>query len=423
MEILLLGLNHRTASVELRERLAIPDPVEGLNALKELPSIQEGLVLSTCNRVEMLVTTEDVERAIEEIISEWSRKSGVEQDNFKGHLYVYRNIDAVTHIFRVASSLDSLVIGEPQILGQLKDAFRKASDARLSGPIINRLLHKAFSVAKRVRTETGIASKAVSISYAAVELAKKIFGDLKGKKALLIGAGEMAELAAEHLLTHGIEEIIVANRTFKTAFLLAERFNGRAIGLGELRLGLLEADIVISSTGSTEPIIDKKMIKRLMRNRKNRPLFFIDIAVPRDIDPKVHTIDNVYLYDIDDLEVVVQKNLEKRQEEASKAERIIEEETIKFEQWLKTLSIVPIIVSLRERLKKIGEKELKRTIKNLKGISPEDEHFLEIMVDSLINKILHHPITYLKKSSQHGSNIETLEVINRLFNLDGRMDD
>jgi glutamyl-tRNA reductase len=311
-----------------------------------------------------------------------------------------------------------MVVGESQILGQIKQAYRDAVEAKTSGVILNRLLHKSFSVAKRVRTETQIGSSAVSISYAAVKLAKKIFHDLQGKKAMLVGAGEMAELAAEHLLSQGVDEIIVANRTLDRALALARRFNGNTVSLEELSQELKRVDIIISSTGSSEPIISFQDVRKQMRARRNRPLFLIDIAVPRDIDPEVNRIDNVYLYNIDDLQGIVEMNQAERLQEATRAEHIIAAEALKFEDWLRTLEVVPTIVSLRRKAEEIRRAEIRRTLGQLDSLPPEQIDALQVLTQSIVNKVLHDPILFLKRTSSRTQKDVYLDVARRLFSLD-----
>jgi glutamyl-tRNA reductase len=336
----------------------------------------------------------------------------------KPYLYTYIDQEAVKHLFRVACSLDSMVVGEPQILGQIKQAYRQATEAKTSGVILNKLLHKSFSVAKRVRTETRIGSSAVSVSYSAVELAKKIFQKLDGKTALLIGAGEMAELAAEHLLTNGVEGIVVANRTLERAMTLARRFNGTTVAWEELAEELHRVDIIISSTGSTEPILNAEQVKQRMRARRNRPLFFIDIAVPRDIDPAVNSIDNVYLYNIDDLQGIVDMNRAERVKEAARAEHIIAAEALKFDGWLRTLEVVPTIVSLREKAEEIREAEVHKTIGQLDSLSKEEIEAIEVLTQSVVKKLLHDPILFLKRTSKRTRKDLYLDVARKLFQLD-----
>ncbi len=421
--LLLVGLNHRTAPVEVRERFALEKKgTHPLDILRqELPQASEAYFLSTCNRVEFLLVTEEVEETLAGLKDLLARETGLPRSRFEPHLYVLRDREAVRHLFRVAAGLDSMVLGEPQILGQVKEAYREAARRRTTGPILNRLLHRTFSVAKRVRTETGIGSYAVSVSYAAVELAKKIFGSLRGKKALLVGAGEMAELAAQHLLSAGVEKMLVANRTFSRAVELAERFRGEAYSLEELPECLLEADIVISSTGAPGYVITRETVKPLLRKRRLRPLFFIDIAVPRDIEPAVNELENVYVFDIDDLKQVVEENLGRRRKEARRADRIIEEEVLKFERWLRELEVYPTIKALREKAEEIRRRELARTLPRLRNLSPEDKEALEVMTEAIVNKILHAPILYLKMG-YHRMGREAITTVRRVFDLDGDLE-
>ncbi|MBP1725593.1 MAG: glutamyl-tRNA reductase, partial [Deltaproteobacteria bacterium] len=336
----------------------------------------------------------------------------------KPYLYTYIDQEAVKHLFRVTCSLDSMVVGEPQILGQIKQAYRQAVEARTSGVILNRLLHKAFSVAKQVRTETRIGRSAVSISYAAVELAKKIFNELTGKVVLLIGAGEMAELAAEHLLNNSVDRIIVANRTLERAMALAKRFRGTSVPLDEVAEELSRADIIISSTGSPDPILTADEVKRRMRSRRNRPLFFIDIAVPRDIEPAVNRIENVYLYNIDDLQGIVDLNRADRLREAGRAEHIITAEALKFESWLRTLEVVPTIVSLREKAEQIRQGELKKTFGPLDPLPDDLARSLQVVTQSIVSKVLHDPILFLKRTSSKARKDLYLDTARKMFNLD-----
>ncbi|WP_456433231.1 glutamyl-tRNA reductase [Thermosulfuriphilus sp.] len=419
-EIAILGLNHRTAPIEVRERLAFAncgdDPLE---LLRRLDGLEEVIFLSTCNRVEVIFTASCPEKATEEIKDLFSSANQISRELFEPHLYFLRGQEAVRHIFRVASSLDSMVLGEPQILGQLKEAYRQAATHRTTGVILNRLMHKTFFVAKRVRTETGIASHAVSISYAAVELARKIFGNLSDKSCLLIGAGEMAELAAQHLLAQGAAGITVANRTFERAVELAQRFRGQPARLEEVADWLLKVDIVISSTGAPGYIITYDQVRGIMRPRRMRPLFFIDIAVPRDIEPEVNKIDNVYVYDIDDLKTVVEENRSQREKEALRAERIIEEEILKFYTWLEGLDVVPTIKSIRAKAEEIRRRELAKTLAHIGNqLSPEQIEAIEILTSSIVNKILHDPIIFLKnRYHQDGSLV--VDMARKLFNLNG----
>jgi glutamyl-tRNA reductase len=419
LNIAVIGLNHKTASVEVRERLTAFLHRKGaaLSSLQGIDRIEESIVLTTCNRVEVLFTSEDPEQPIREVLHYW--KEGVSPSSvfsMEG-IYIYRDEEAVRHLFRVASSLDSMVIGEPQILGQIKEAYREAVEQETTGVVLNRLLHKTFSVAKRVRTETGIASHAVSISFAAVELAKKIFQELAGKKALLIGAGEMAELAAEHLLRNRVQQIIVANRTLERALEVSKRWQGQAISLEEIPAALKEIDIVISSTGAPETIIHYSEVKAIMKQRKQRPLFFIDIAVPRDIDPKINRLDNVFLYDIDDLQGIVAHNMAERRQEAIQAERIVQEECLKFKNWLNGLEVVPTIITLRKKMEDLMEGEYKKAEFSLQGLTAEQRRAVERLTGSIINKVLHDPITFLKESGNNDQEESRIDRIQKIFNL------
>lgn len=421
-EIYLVGLNHKTAGVDIRERFALTDCDPAATGLvSDTGAVSEAMILSTCNRVEFLVVGDSAADIRAKVLRFWADHCGQPQVDLENHTYCHVGDKAVDHLFTVASSLDSMILGEPQILGQLKTAYRKAVENGAARVIVNRLLHKAFSVAKRVRTETAIASSAVSISYAAVELARKIFSDLTNHRALLIGAGEMAELAATHLLSAGVRDITVVNRTQARAVELAKQFNGRSMPFEELHQALLETDIVISSTGSPTAIIRAKDMKEVLRLRRNRPIFFIDIAVPRDIDPDINGLDNVYLYDIDDLKEVVEENLAGRQQEANKAHGIVAEEVGAFMRWRDGLALQPTIVALLDQGERIARKELRKSIKQL-GPDPDPQMVavLERLALSLCHKIYHEPISYLKRRSQEeGSAQRFIHNARRIFNLDG----
>jgi glutamyl-tRNA reductase len=418
--IVLIGLNHKTAPVEIREKFAVVcvDTSGPLMNLGKMRALRESFYLSTCNRMEVLFTTPRLDEGISAVVGLLADIYGQTGAALQPYLYTYIDQDAVKHLYRVACSLDSMVVGEPQILGQIKDAYRQATEAKTSGVILNRLLHKSFSVAKRVRTETRIGSSAVSISYAAVELAKKIFQELQGRIALLIGAGEMAELAAEHLLSNGVERIVVANRTLERALALAKRFNGTTVAWEELVDELGRVDIIISSTGSPEPILTAEQIKKRMRARRNRPLFFIDIAVPRDIDPAANRIDNVYLYNIDDLQGIVELNQGERLKEATRAEHIIAAEALRFDGWLRTLEVVPTIVSLREKAEQVREAEVRKTLSRLESLSDEEVEAIEVLTQSVVKKLLHDPILFLKRTNNRARKDYYLDVARKLFHLD-----
>jgi glutamyl-tRNA reductase len=333
------------------------------------------------------------------------------------------NSQAVEHLFLVAASLDSMIVGEAQILGQLKEAYRHATKIGCSGFILNKLLHKSFSVAKRVRTETRIGAHAVSISYAAVELARKIFGELAGKKVMLVGAGEMAELAAEHLVGQGVTEVVVANRTLQRAVNLARCYNGRAVSLEELLDQLLQVDIIISSTGAPDLILRKEDVRPVMRERRNRPLFFIDIAVPRDLDPAINDLDNVYLYDIDDLHNVVEMNKSERDKEAIKAQRIIAEEKLKFGKWLANMESTPTIIQLRAMVEQQVRSEVEKTMGRFEEMDEPRRQGLEKMVAAITGKVVYPPLHYLK-SDNHCINLpDRIKTVRELYLLDNGPDE
>ncbi len=421
-DIHIFGLNYRTANVEVRECFALKEQETFESCARELgKAVDELMVLSTCNRVEILVVSPVGSGTAQRVVDCWARSSARAAGELAPHIYHHRGLDAVRHLFQVAAGLDSMVLGEPQILGQLKQAYRHAVEQGHARVVVNRLLHKSFSVAKRVRTETGIGTSAVSISYAAVELAKRIFGDMSDKTAMLIGAGEMAELAATHLVGAGVRSIGVVNRTYARAEELAARFKGKAWAFAELTQRLPEVDIVISSTGSPEPIIRARDIKDVLKKRKNRPMFFIDIAVPRDIDPDINSLDNVYLYDIDDLKEVVEENKAQRQTEAEKAREIVGVEADKFGQWLKSLDLQPTIVDLLSRGEELARKELRKTMRRLGPDCPDEvRQAVEVMALTLAHKLYHEPLVFLKRRTQEDDGGERfLDLARRMFNLDG----
>jgi len=420
MNLILAGVNHKTAPVALREKLCslLAGPEKCYPLLLSYPEIQEAFYYSTCNRVEVLCVTEALPEARDRLTAFLGRHPEVPLNTLEQSLYIHQDQEAVRHLFRVAASLDALVLGEPQVLGQVKAAYRQATEVRATGPILNRLLHKTFSVAKRVRSETGIGDHAVSVSYAAVSLGKKIFGDLKGKNVLLIGAGEMAELALEHLRGQQAGRIVVANRTFERGLRLARRFGGEAVTLEELPQQLLTADILLSSTGSGTYLLTREEVKQIMRRRRQRPLFLVDIAVPRDLDPGINELDNVYLYNIDDLKVVVEENRERRKEAAAQAERLVLAETRKFIDWLETLAVYPTIISLKEKAQAICQAELKKTLSHLGHLTPEQIQALEVLTQSIAHKLLHDPIIFLKRNHHKKRGPEELALVRRLFNLD-----
>lgn len=416
-DITLIGINHKTAAVELREALAFTaeETIHALKALTESEDIREAMIFSTCNRMEILFIPAH-ENGTKAMVSFLSEYKNVPTSQFQDALYIYRGSDAIKHLFRVASSLDSMILGEPQILGQVKSAYRSTIATKSSGVIINRLMHKAFSIAKKVRRETGIGDNAVSISYAAIELANKIFSDLSERRVMLLGAGEMAELAVEHLISHGVSKIIVANRTFENAVALAEKFNGQAVKFEERDEQLQDVDIIVSSTGASEYVITATNVKNKMPLRKNRPLFFIDIAVPRDIDPKINKIDNAYLYDIDDLQNIVDDNMDGRKKEAIKGERLVEEAVIKFQRWLSSLDVVPTIVAIREKIEKITDSETEKTLNSL-NLGEVEQEAIKRMARAITSKIMHDPIKFLKNTGNHRDDAFYLNAAREIFNI------
>ena len=419
-KIILIGLNHKTAPIEIRECFAFSDDDAraALTALCAEPSIEEAVILSTCNRVELIMVAAEAAEAVERAKVFLSQTKQVPLDRFDESLYIHNGEAAARHLFRVAASLDSMVLGEPQILGQVKAAYRTATEQKSSGVILNRLLHRTFFIAKRIRTETGIGDHAVSISYAAIELARKIFGSLRKKKVLLIGAGEMAELAVEHLIRNRADSVFVANRTFERGMELAARYKGTAIRFEEIMPHLEQVDIIISSTGSQEYILHPSDIKGIMRHRRNRPLFFIDIAVPRDIDPRINQINNAYVYDIDDLNEVVDDNIQDRRREAIKADRIIDAAIIQFRQWYDSLNVVPTIKALHAKIRGLAQAEVKKTLGQLPHLTPEDQQAIERMMGATVSKILHDPTRYLKSDGCMGDRSASLDVARKLFKLD-----
>jgi glutamyl-tRNA reductase len=424
MSILLVGLNHKTAPIEVRERLAFSDEACGANlrALVDGEVVREGLIVSTCNRVEVLTATNDarVEPAgIDHIAHFLSQSRQIPHSDFHTHLYNYTDEQAVRHLFRVASSLDSMVVGESQVLGQVRRAYSQAIEAGTAGRILSRLVHQAFRVAKRVRNETGIAASAVSISYMAVELGRKIFGSLKNSTVLLIGAGEMAELSARHLLNAGATRVLIANRTLASAQKLAADFGGQAIDYDNLAAHLAEADIVICSTAAAnnEYVVTKDMARRASETRRNRPSFFIDISVPRNVDPAISEIGNLFVFDVDDLESVVASNVREREREAERAELIVESEVTQFQQTLRALDFGPEVGALRRKMQSIARDEITRQRARLGELSPAQEQAIEALLLSTVNKIS-HPLMQLMRRSYDAGEAADVQAWRDIFGLD-----
>ncbi len=418
MKFLLTGLNHRTAPVEVREKIAFDERAlpEALDKLKKRPGVQEGLILSTCNRVEVSVTADDgadVQGAVAGFIAD---ARAVEPGWVTPYLYHYDGPEAIRHLFRVASSLDSMVVGEPQILGQLKSAYAAAKENGSVSGFLDLVMTRAFNVAKRVRSETEIGQSAVSVSYAAVELAREIFGTLQGKKALVIGAGKMAESAVRHLRRAGASEILVTNRTRSRAEALAEECGGKVIDYDGFESTVPSVDIVLASSGAQHYILTKAQMKAVMAKRRNSPMFLIDIAVPRNIDPEVNQLDSVFLYDVDDLGKVVDNNLKSRIEVAKDAEDIIGEEVERMMVRLRTREAAPTIVQLQGQLDAWRKGEIDRVRVKLGHLTPQQEEAIEAMTRGLVNKIAHGPISELRKQS---SDPHLLDAVRKFFRLGG----
>jgi glutamyl-tRNA reductase len=419
MKLILTGLSHHTAPVEVRERLAFEEKTlpDALARLTKRPGMVEGMILSTCNRVEVAVTAEgegDLRESVDTFLAE---ARSVEPAWVSPYLYHYKDQDAIRHMFRVASSLDSMVVGEPQILGQLKSAYSLAKEHGTLSGFLDQVVTRAFNVAKRIRTETEIGSSAVSVSYAAVELARDIFGNLKGKRVLLVGAGEMAEAAARHLRRAGVSEIYVTNRTRSRADLLAEEFGGQAIDYEGFYNVLPDVDIVIASSGAPHYILTKSAMREVMNRRRNRPMFLIDIAVPRNIEPDVNKQEGVFLYDIDDLGRVVKSNLETRKSVAEQAEEIIDEEVQRMLLRLKTREVAPTIVELQEHLEHVRAAEIERLRGKLGALSLQQEEAIEAITRGIVNKIAHTPITELRRRANDPEGIALMGTIRKLFRL------
>ncbi len=423
-EIVIVGMNHRSAPIEVRESVAFESSyvLEALTRLRGYPSIQESVILSTCNRVEVVAAAADGGAASEEIKAfldeQKARKSHASLDD---HVYIYQGPEAVRHLFRVAASLDSMVVGEPQILGQLKQYYNAAQEAGTVGTILHRLFHRSFSVAKRVRNETAIASRAVSVSSVAVDLAKRIFDRFDDKTVMLIGAGKMGDLMARHLQRGGVHSLMVTNRTFEKAVELAGRIHGSPILFEDFPRYLTLADLVIGCTGSPEILVEAPTVEKVLRERKQKAMFFIDIGDRRNFDPAINKIDNVYLYNIDDLRSVAEENLQERSNEAEKAEGIVYEEVENFARWIRSLEQIPTITALRQRLEEIRRVELEKSLGGgLRDLSEKQREALEGMTAAMINKILHGPISHLKRNSRDEDEEETLYVaaLKKLFDLD-----
>jgi len=415
MNIVVAGINHKTAPVDVRERFAVSESrlPEVLRDLQQ-PGVSEALVLSTCNRFELLLHYEDGFN-VRNFIAEYFTAG-----NARDHVYVHEGDQAVEHLFRVTSSLDSMVVGEPQILGQVKEAYAAARAAGTVYSQLNALMTRSFAVAKRVRTETQIGSSSVSVASVAVELAKKIFGSLEGRTVYLVGAGKMSELAARHLVANGAGTIFVANRTYERAVELAAKFRGEAMLFEQLYETVANADIVITSTGATKPIFRREHGELFLHRRKNKPMFFIDIAVPRDVSPEMNRLDGIFVYDIDDLQEVTASNSATRAREAERAQEIVATEARRFREHLQSLHVVPTIVSLQEHVENIRQAEIDKVRGKLGKLSQEQEQAIDAMTRGIVNKILHAPVTTLKSAarSKDSGSTTVIEIVRKLFRLD-----
>ncbi len=418
MEIIVLGTNHKTAPVEIREKLAIGKSrlKDVLQSLHQQDEINECAVLSTCNRVEIYAAVAEIEPAVESIrrfLSEYSKEDLL---TFKDRLYVYKQPESIKHLFRVASGLDAMVIGEKEIVGQVREAYQKALKASTLGKLLRVLFQRSLKVSKKVRNETNIDKGTISVSSTAVDLAKKIFGNLSEKRIMIIGAGQTGELTLRHLVDSGVHSVMASNRSYDRAVELAEKFDGRAIRFDDRVREMINADIIISSTASLDFIIHKDEVVQLMQNRKNRPIFFIDIAVPRDIDPAVNQLDNVHLYNIDDLKVIVGENIQKRQLEIEQCNKIIDDETRIFVRLVNSLDVDPTLKKLYKHFETIRSRELRVTLSKLKNLPVNAQSELEHLTKRLVNQLLYTPTNRLKKLGKKDPNY--IELVDKLFGLD-----
>lgn len=420
MLIVTVGVNHRTAPVEIRERLSFSEHSlkDSLSRLNSYPAIEGCVIISTCNRTEIYAATRELNDGLHAIWDFLSEKSGVDISEIKNYTYAHTLYNTIRHLFRVTSGLDSMLLGETQILGQVRTAYQQACDYGATNRVINTLFQQAISVGKRVRTETGIDRNPVSISYAAVELAKQILGSLNGRTVLVIGAGKMSELTARHLVANGVTGVIVSNRSFDRAVDLARQFNGRAVKFDKMYDYLAEADIVISCTASSHYVVRLNEVKEIINERKGRKIMMIDIAVPRDIDPEIGKLPGVTLLDIDDIQNVVDSSLAERKKAAVAAEGIIEEELEEFMQWLGTQFVVPTISSLKQRGEEIKQKELRRAYNRLGELSDHDRKVIGSMANSIINQLLHVPFTQLKAYALTPEGHLYTEILQNLFELE-----
>lgn len=420
MRLLAVGLSHRTAPVDVRERVDFARHGLGpaLAALAGERIGSEAVVLATCNRAEVYLVA-DADSAEASVVRFFSGYHHVDHASIAGHLYSRKGPDAARHLFRVAAGLDSLVVGEPQVLGQVKAAYTVAHEGRFTGAVTNRLFHAAFSTGKRVRSETGLGEGAVSVSYAAIGLARKIFGDLKGLSVLILGAGEMAKLTGLHLQAHHVRPVTIVSRTLQAAEELARQLGGSAAPWSDLDSAVAAADIVVTATGAAEPVLSRQLVEQVMRRRRSRPLFLIDIAVPRDVEASVGDVDQVFLYNIDDLQSIVHENLARRSTELARADAIVEEEVSRFVAWLQSREVVPTVVALRQRFEMIRRAELERLAPKLSGLTPEARARVDDVTRLIVEKLLLIPTEQLKSVSDETLVVTYADALNRLFELTG----
>ncbi|MEK3890561.1 glutamyl-tRNA reductase [Bacillus sp. FSL K6-3431] len=420
MHIIVVGLNYQTAPVEMREQLAFTEEAlpNAMAALKNKKSILENVIVSTCNRTEVYAVVDQLHTGryyIKEFLSEWF---SIDQKEFSPHLFIHEHESAIEHLFKVTCGLNSMVLGETQILGQVRTSFLQAQENGATGTVFNHLMKQAVTLAKKAHSETDIGANAVSISYAAVELAKKVFGNLQNKHVLVIGAGKMGELAIKNLYSNGATKVSVINRTFEKAQTLADRFDGEAKSLRELQCAIMDADIIISSTGARGYVVEKSMLINMEKMRKGRPLFLVDIAVPRDLDPAISEVENAFLYDIDDLEGIVQSNLAEREKAAEKIMLMIEEEVMEFNEWVNMLGVVPTISALREKALTIQSETMSSIERKLPHLSDRERKVLNKHTKSIINQLLKDPILQVKELAGEPQAAEKIALFKQIFALE-----
>ncbi|RXT15488.1 glutamyl-tRNA reductase [Ammoniphilus sp. CFH 90114] len=424
MHILVIGLNYKTAPVEIRERFAFKEDEKdrAIRMLRGTKDIQECVMVGTCNRTEIYAVVDQLHTGrhyVKGFLSEWF---GIAREDFADYLYIKEDDEAVRHLFRVVCGLDSMVLGETQILGQVRTAFLQSQECKATGTVFNTLFKQAVTLAKRAHSETDIGKNAVSVSYAAVELGKKIFGYFEKKTVVILGAGKMGELTGKHLHANGVNKVIVVNRTIERAKGLADKFNGEACTFNELSSALIQADIVISSTGAEGYVVTKRDIQAISRKRNHRPLFMIDIAVPRDLDPAINDLDDVYLYDIDDLESIVEANRQERAREAEKIGYMIGEEIVAFKSWLNTLGTVPVISALREKSLKIQEEAMRQIENKLPDLTEKELRIIRKYSKTIVNQMLHDPLVRMKEMAAQSKGDEALDLFVKIFALEEELE-